>query len=487
MPELSLKILSTLAVKGVIDEITPTLERAAGCPLDVAYDPTAVMLGKIRGGAKGDAAILTEQGIEQLTAEGRLIPGSRVDLAHSLIGLAVVVVAGWMPVRALLETTSTEAVINARLITLRAPIEGQVGPLAAVAAGSEVQPGAVLVSIVNPRAERGRLDDLRRLVDEFASEIKTLIVRRSDLAVLHQDLTGQTRAFRAARQGQLEARIAELGSDNAAAEARREEAQQALARARMLEGAGTGTKVSLEKATRDATVAVQTLAALGHRRTALEVEISALRNGIYVGDSYNDRPQSLQRADDIALRLSELGADIDHREARLAMLRAELAGENERFAQRAAASLVSPVRGSIWEIMTAPGESVVRGQDLVRVLDCSGLVQIAAEAAGLACPRDSDMQQAELGSNVLIPETLDGLVRGDLVFWKGHVGVMVDGLMLVHANAHHMAVAVEPLQEAAARIARAGSTITAVSTIIEMPSIRQPRMMYMIVRARTSV
>jgi multidrug resistance efflux pump len=298
-------------------------------------------------------------------------------ILKSLIGLAVVVVAGWMPVRALLETTSTEAVINARLITLRAPIEGQVGPLAAVAAGSEVQPGAALVSIVNPRAERGRLDDLRRLVDQFESEIKTLIVRRSDLASLHQDLTGQTRAFRAARQGQLEARIAELGSDNAAAEARREEAQQALARAQMLEGAGTGTKVSLEKATRDATVAVQTLAALGHRRTALEVELSALRNGIYVGDSYNDRPQSLQRADDIALRLSDLGADIGHREARLAMLRAELAGENERFAQRAAASLVSPVRGSIWEIMTAPGESVVRGQDLVRVLDCSGLVVTA--------------------------------------------------------------------------------------------------------------
>ena len=45
----------------------------------------------------------------------------------SLIGLVVVVAVGWIPVRALLETSSTEAVINARLITLRAPIEGQVG------------------------------------------------------------------------------------------------------------------------------------------------------------------------------------------------------------------------------------------------------------------------------------------------------------------------------------------------------------------------
>ena len=295
----------------------------------------------------------------------------------SLIGLVVVVAVGWIPVRALLETSSTEAIINARLITLRAPIEGQVGPLAAVTAGSEVQPGAALISVVNPRAERGRVDDLRRLVDELESDIKTLVVRRADLAALHKVLADQTRAFRSARLDQLEARIAELGSDTAAAAAKREEAQQALARARSLDESGSGTKVSLEKARRDATVAEQTLLALGHRRTALDVELAALKNGIYVGDSYNDRPQSLQRADDLALRLNELGADIDHRQARLALLRTELVGEKERYSERSAASLASPVRGSVWEIMTAPGESVARGQDLVRLLDCSGLVVTA--------------------------------------------------------------------------------------------------------------
>ena len=109
----------------------------------------------------------------------------------------------------------------------------------------------------------------------------------------------------------------------------------------------------------------------------MEVELSALRKGVYIGDNYNDRPQSLQRADEIGLKLSEVTADISHREARLATLRAELAGEKDRYAERAAATLVAPVRGSIWEIMTAPGETVVRGQDLVRVLDCSGVVVTA--------------------------------------------------------------------------------------------------------------
>jgi cell wall-associated NlpC family hydrolase len=75
------------------------------------------------------------------------------------------------------------------------------------------------------------------------------------------------------------------------------------------------------------------------------------------------------------------------------------------------------------------------------------------------------MQAAELGTNVPVTKTLDNLERGDLVFWQGHVGIMADGLMLVHANAHHMAVTIETLPEAARRIAKAGSEITAIKRL----------------------
>ena len=89
-------------------------------------------------------------------------------------------------------------------------------------------------------------------------------------------------------------------------------------------------------------------------------------------------------------------------------------------------------------------------------VDCSGLVQLALQAAGLPCPRDSDMQEAEVGANLLVAEGLDGLQRGDLVFWSGHVGIMLDGMMMLHANAHHMAISAEPLDGAQQRIERAG-------------------------------
>jgi cell wall-associated NlpC family hydrolase len=95
-------------------------------------------------------------------------------------------------------------------------------------------------------------------------------------------------------------------------------------------------------------------------------------------------------------------------------------------------------------------------------LDCSGLVQTAMTAAGLAAPRDTDMQQVAIGRTLQVGQDLAGLRRGDLVFWKGHVGIVTDGLHLLHANAHHMEVVREPLHAAVARIAATGSPIAAV-------------------------
>jgi cell wall-associated NlpC family hydrolase len=99
-------------------------------------------------------------------------------------------------------------------------------------------------------------------------------------------------------------------------------------------------------------------------------------------------------------------------------------------------------------------------------LDCSGLVQIALTACGIACPRDSDMQEAALGEIVVERENDPGLKRGDLVFWKGHVAIVRDDKNLLHANAFHMAVAIEPINAAIARIGATGGEITSVRRIM---------------------
>ncbi len=94
-------------------------------------------------------------------------------------------------------------------------------------------------------------------------------------------------------------------------------------------------------------------------------------------------------------------------------------------------------------------------------LDCSALVQLSLAATGMKCPRDSDMQEKALGE----PISLEKLQRGDLVFWKGHVAIAFDPETIIHANAFHMAVAVEPLAAVVERIAKLGTRVSSARRI----------------------
>lgn len=140
-----------------------------------------------------------------------------------------------------------------------------------------------------------------------------------------------------------------------------------------------------------------------------------------------------------------------------------IAGERDDF-------LFTPESGFIFKKHLAPFDQPAR--DFVAVaetligapylwggksslgVDCSGLVQISLLVAGKEAPRDSDMQLAGPGVGL---ETDAPLRRGDLVFWKGHVGIMRDATTLLHANAFHMQVTSESLADVRQRIIDAGA------------------------------
>ncbi|NWK98011.1 glycoside hydrolase [Sphingobium lactosutens] len=98
------------------------------------------------------------------------------------------------------------------------------------------------------------------------------------------------------------------------------------------------------------------------------------------------------------------------------------------------------------------GQPYVWGGRGHRGIDCSGLVQVALGAAGMAVPRDTDLQCEGIGAPI---DSKAGLQRGDIIFFPGHVGIMTDGKTLLHANAHWMAVVSEPLADVVARLADA--------------------------------
>jgi cell wall-associated NlpC family hydrolase len=97
-------------------------------------------------------------------------------------------------------------------------------------------------------------------------------------------------------------------------------------------------------------------------------------------------------------------------------------------------------------------------------IDCSGLVQVSLTAAGIGCPRDSDMQRDGLGRPLELSES-KSLQRGDLLFWKGHAAIARDADTIVHANAFHMAAVIENTAQAIARIRQAGSELLAIKRL----------------------
>jgi multidrug resistance efflux pump len=299
-------------------------------------------------------------------------------VAKTLLGLALVAAVGYEPLQRMAQTTSVEAIVNARVITLRSPIEGEVQAGAVGReAGAALAPGDLLFRVVDKRADRSQVDELSRQLEQARDERPRLAARLESARALLADLSDQARAFGAARIRQLEARHDALTADAAAAHARALDAVATLERANRLVAQGAGTTVQASLANRDADVAAQNEIAARGLIVVNDVELEAARRNVFVSDSYNDRPTSAQRADDLRQQIVDFEQALDESDRRVARLAQDLADEQARYAQLSAADVVAPARGSVWETLTAPGEQVRRGQELMRVLDCGGALVTA--------------------------------------------------------------------------------------------------------------
>jgi multidrug resistance efflux pump len=297
----------------------------------------------------------------------------------SLIAIAVALALGWIPLQRLLATTSAEATVNARLINVRAPIDGKLSLLApTIAIGAEVEPGEKLLHIANIRADRGRLDDLRRTINGVTTDMHAAEKRVEQLKSIEANLLAQRNAFQEGRIRQLEARTAELQVQITSAEALHEDAQKAMDRSKKLNLSGSQTLATLLHAERDFKTSQLAIQAAKIRVEGNQIELDAAKKGLFVGDSYNDLPRSAQRLDEVRQQILDGSARVEENKGRLAYLEKELATEQDQFSSHSTADVTAPVRGRIWETLTAPGEEVRTGQDLLRILDCAGAVVTAA-------------------------------------------------------------------------------------------------------------
>lgn len=151
--------------------------------------------------------------------------------------------------------------------------------------------------------------------------------------------------------------------------------------------------------------------------------------------------------------------------------RVAIAGEAESFARLADGRFISAAH--LAEAGDHAGDFVAVAEQFLGTpylwggrtsvgVDCSGLIQLALQAEGRDCPRDTDLLEKSVGMALSLTDNSTGLRRGDLVFWEDHMGVMLDAEQLLHANAFHMATAIEPLNVAVARIAGKEGPVTSI-------------------------
>ena len=350
---------------------------------------------------------------------GKLVSVKKSTIIKSVIALLVATVLGWLPVQRILMSTSTEAVINARVVTIRTPISGDVqAQPSRLEAGTNVQLGEVLLTVRNPRSDRSDLENIKRGVAQLTTNVSALQAKEAVLKRHHIALVAQNKRYRSGRVVTLEKQLGGLDAQIATAEAQHKEFEQALERGRVLLEKGVVTRAYLDKAARDEAVAVQVLNQLRERRTAAEIGLASARKGTFVMDGFNDTPQSAQRSLDVEVELADVQARLAGATKELETVKQDLLKEQKRDDEMSTAVIRANITGRVWEIMTAPGEHVNAGQVLMRILDCASAIVTASVS-------ERTFQKLTVGQHATFKPSDGGrAVRGWVVGLNGLATVM---------------------------------------------------------------
>jgi multidrug resistance efflux pump len=276
-----------------------------------------------------------------------------------------------------LSGTSADATINARTAVLRAPIEG-LAEFSVRSIGARVAPEETVVRITDNRFDTSRLIDLERTRSTLEADLGRLKAQTAAVDEARNVLQAQAKSYQDGRVRQIWSRIAEAQAALHSAEARFREAGSALERTRELSSRGIQTAITLDRAKAQYDVAQQDIASARERISYLSAELAAAQNGVYIGDSYNDAPFSIQRIREFDLRLAELKAEAENVGRRLKLTVEQITAERVRVNRLTSAELGVQNPGIVWTFLANNGEHVNQGQDLVRFVDCSAIMVTAS-------------------------------------------------------------------------------------------------------------
>ncbi len=374
--------------------------------------------------------------------------------AKVALGVGLVVAFGWAPLRAMLATTSVEAIVNARIETVRAPIEGIVQASAEKNANWSSTVAPPKLTINNPYADRSRLDELRRDLNTLEAQQETL-ERQSQLAQTALDtIRLQAEKYRAGRLKLIDARLARQTAELEATRAKTSQTTASKRRSDHLQQTGFISGADSDRVQYEWNAATSAEAAAQKRLEETKVEHDAVADGVFIGDSYNDAPSSIQRETELKMKKGELDAQLAGVRTQITHITDQISEEEARFRLRSEATVALPSMGRVWEMLVGPGEFVNKGQDLMRVLDCSHPI-VSANVD------ERVYNRLEVGSPAAFRPLQDGKTyHGTVVNLTGAAGAPANfaiAPITLRKSPFYVTIAMDDMGEAGCSIGRTGT------------------------------
>ncbi|ANT59487.1 Curdlan synthesis protein [Salipiger sp. CCB-MM3] len=282
-----------------------------------------------------------------------------------IIGIAAILATLWVIIGEQMTAASANATVNAPVVTLRAPVAGTL-EMQGHALGARLGQNELLATVNDPLADSVRLYDLQLEADTAGAAYARLEADIEQKKKARADLEARAERFHAARIEEIEARLKEARERVALLEASDESTGSAAA--------SLADGVTVEDSRRPGEPVTRALA-LSHARErveTLEIELATAREGVYLGDGYNDAPYAGQRMAQIDDELDSLNAALTETDAQRAAIERRMTRARQRLGRQSRAELRTPAEGMLfWETLQADAVTVQRGDPILRLVDCS--------------------------------------------------------------------------------------------------------------------
>jgi len=302
---------------------------------------------------------------------------STARIARIVIGVVVICLALWAFVPGMIYPISSNAIVNAQVMTIRAPIQGEVTKILS-AETLAIKKGDIIARIEDSRIDRSKL---AALMADRATLHETILALEQEVKELEYFLTRLEKSGKAYYQSvnkHYQVMKAEKEAKLVAQQAILKDSQSKLARQTALFSKGLTTRAQLDAALRDDAVAHADLVVIEREIERVKVELDAAKDGVYFGDGFNNVPYSQQRSDEIGLRQQTVVSKLRDANIRVREVARQIKVEKERLAHVSESELIAPNNGRIWLRLVGEGEHVTAGTPMLQIADLSRLFLIVS-------------------------------------------------------------------------------------------------------------